>query len=170
MSNNDKSNELSPCPCCGYRAAIEQVPHDPESDNSGSYYIECKRAGCGITTRLAFACKDDPLPGLIESWNRRALPSATAPTISGVKVAMRLKQQRDELADALRALLAVVENNFPMPAGVHAGSPMDLARKAIAQVPTYEQQLRNICDGVGIDYEQMFSRYVGVESDGSKPL
>jgi hypothetical protein len=74
----DKSQKLSPCPCCGYRAAIEQVPHDPETPSSGGYYIECKRAGCGITTRLAFACKDDPLPGLIESWNRRAVSSATA--------------------------------------------------------------------------------------------
>lgn len=81
--------QISPCPCCGYRAEIEQVPHEPETANSGGYYIECKRAGCGITTRLAFACKDDPLPGLIESWNRRYMPSATATTWLPIESAPR---------------------------------------------------------------------------------
>lgn len=80
------SNEVQPCPCCGYRAAIEQVPHDPEGPNSGGYYIECKRAGCGITTRLAFACKDDPLPGLVESWNRRPVAQS-----AGVALTSELK-------------------------------------------------------------------------------
>lgn len=69
--------EVQPCPCCAYRAEIEQVPHDSLDENSGGYYIECKRAGCGITTRLAFASMDDPLPGLVQSWNRRtARPEA----------------------------------------------------------------------------------------------
>ena len=83
------TSELRPCPCCGYRAEIEQVPHNPESDNSGGYYIECKRAGCGITTRLAFACMDDPLPGLIESWNRRCTQSETG---AWIKTADRLPE------------------------------------------------------------------------------
>lgn len=71
MTEPNATLDLSPCPCCGYRAELEQVPHDPETPNSGGYYIECKRAGCGITTRLAFAAKDDPVPGLAQSWNRR---------------------------------------------------------------------------------------------------
>jgi Lar family restriction alleviation protein len=64
-------SDLKPCPCCGYRAQIEQVPHEPETVNSGGYYIECKRAGCGITTRLAFSVKEDARPTLIAAWNRR---------------------------------------------------------------------------------------------------
>lgn len=73
--------EVLPCPCCGYRAAIEQVPPEIDDSNAGGYYIECKRAGCGITTRLAFALKDDPIPSLIKSWNRRAAlaPPQAAP-------------------------------------------------------------------------------------------
>jgi hypothetical protein len=69
--------------------------------------------------------------------------------LKGVKIAMRLKQQRDECAEALRNLTAVVERNFPMPAGVHVGSPLDAARKALAEVPTYGEQLRNIFKGAG---------------------
>lgn len=73
---------ILPCPCCGYRAELEQAPQEPFTENSGGYYIECKRAGCGITTRLAFAAKDDPVPGLKESWNRRSLASQSAPTLT----------------------------------------------------------------------------------------
>lgn len=67
----DKSVGILPCPCCGYRAELEQVPHDPQELNAGAYYIECKRAGCGLTTRLAFSCKEDAVPGPVSSWNRR---------------------------------------------------------------------------------------------------
>lgn len=82
---------LLPCPCCGYRAEIEQVPHDPEGPNSGGYYIECKHVGCGITTRLAFAAMDDPVPGLVESWNRRhaserkAIPAEVADMLEALQ-------------------------------------------------------------------------------------
>jgi hypothetical protein len=71
VSPSRSSAALLPCPCCGYRAEMEQVPFEPETTNSGGYYIECKRAGCGITTRLAFSLKDDARPGLVESWNQR---------------------------------------------------------------------------------------------------
>lgn len=75
----DKSIGILPCPCCGYRAELEQVPHAPEEPNAGGYYIECKRAGCGLTTRLAFSCKADAVPGLVKSWNRRPLYAAPQP-------------------------------------------------------------------------------------------
>lgn len=78
--SRNRGHILRPCPCCGYRAEIEQVPFEPETPQSGGYYIECKQAGCGITTRLAFAAKDDPLPGLVESWNKRVV-SEMAPTL-----------------------------------------------------------------------------------------
>jgi len=66
------SEELLPCPCCGTRAKLQQVPMEPETPNSGGYYIECQRSACGLTSRLAFALKDDPIPELVEAWNRRS--------------------------------------------------------------------------------------------------
>lgn len=90
---------------------------------------------------------------------RRAIASrcTEAKRIPGMGLIRRLKDQRDECADALRGLLEVVERNFPMPAGVHEGSPLDVARKAIAKVPTYEQQLRNIAEGIGMTYEELLA-------------
>lgn len=61
--------KLEPCPCCGAGALVHQVPHDPFTENSGGYYIEC--SGCRLTTPLMFAVKDDPLPSLRDVWNRR---------------------------------------------------------------------------------------------------
>lgn len=71
--HSDKQGELKPCPCCGAAAKVDQIPHDPESENSGGYFIEC--TGCRLSTPLMFALMDDPLPSLRDTWNRRfALP------------------------------------------------------------------------------------------------
>lgn len=66
---------------------------------------------------------------------------------------LRLKQQRDECAEALRECVLCMENK---PNSTH---PYELvnANKALAKVPTYEQQLRNIAEGLGLDYDEMIA-------------
>lgn len=91
-------------------------------------------------------------------------PIATMPLIK------KISEQRDECADALRRLTAVVEENFPMPAGVYPGSPLDAARKALANVPTYHQRLRNIAEGIGMTYEELMAAMKNRSDDtGQKP-
>jgi hypothetical protein len=86
-------NGLLPCPCCGSKAKIDQIPHNPESLNSGGYYIEC--TVCNVTTSLMFAAMGDPLPSLKYIWNKRpsCAPSPQA-TISD-----SLKLDRDWLEE-----------------------------------------------------------------------
>jgi hypothetical protein len=61
-------NELLPCPFCG-GSAQKCVVEDP-GENIGGHYIAC--IDCGSSTNLRFACGDDPIPLLVEAWNRRS--------------------------------------------------------------------------------------------------
>lgn len=110
--------------------------------------------------RLAMFNQREQLLRDLQAAAMRAPQSATR-RITAMPLIKKLSEQRDECADALRRLTAVVENNFPMPAGVHPDSPLDAARKALAKVPTYEERLRNICDGVGLDYDTLMARMSG---------
>lgn len=76
---------------------------------------------------------------------RRLAPNAVGPTTAtpGVKITMRLKQQRDEVAEVLRMAMADYDN-----CGELLQATLDRARAILAVVPSYEQQLRNIFDAV----------------------
>jgi len=76
-SHNTSYDRISPCPCCGSEAFMNQVPYDPQSENSGGYYIECGNRRCGITTRLVFCIKDDGRRDLVETWNKRCTHFST---------------------------------------------------------------------------------------------
>lgn len=63
--------ELKRCPFCGGDAIQSQI-EDSDSPDSGGYFIQCTEKSCGTSSALIFACGDDPIPLLIERWNRRA--------------------------------------------------------------------------------------------------
>lgn len=86
---------------------------------------------------------------------RTALPEERR--ITGMPLIKRLKTQRDECATVLRELVAVVERNLPMPAGVRENSPLGRAHKILSEVPSYEQQLRNLAEGIGMTYEALIA-------------
>jgi hypothetical protein len=57
-------NDLLNCAHCGGAASFGET-------EEGGEYIEC--GSCGITTKLYFACGEDPKPLMTEAWNRRAV-------------------------------------------------------------------------------------------------
>ena len=63
----DQGNEEAtpkPCPCCGSPAYFRMC-------EDGGYYIECNNRQCQLTTKIVFACGEDPKPRLLEMWNKR---------------------------------------------------------------------------------------------------
>lgn len=64
---------LLPCPFCGNSKGLAVANENPQ-DLSGGYFIACP--SCDASTGLRFACGEDPIPLLIEQWNRRAALSA----------------------------------------------------------------------------------------------
>lgn len=64
---------LLPCPFCGNSKGLAVANENPQ-DLSGGYFIVCP--SCDASTGLRFACGEDPIPLLIEQWNRRAALSA----------------------------------------------------------------------------------------------
>ena len=83
--------------------------------------------------------------------------------ISGVKLVKMFKDQRDEVADVLRRIMAKLreesgEPDDPMYPFSFDASWEALAIEAdaiLAKCPSYTQQLENICDGLGITREQL---------------
>lgn len=82
---------------------------------------------------------------LLVTLLKRLARSATAP-ISGIKIAASLRRQRDELADTLRWLDSI----GGLGVQVH-----ERIRESLKGIPTYEQQLRNIAEGIGMKYEEL---------------
>lgn len=76
----------------------------------------------------------------------RALPSARKANL--IPLIKRLQKQRDGLADVLRDI--VQRDLLPYATNLKAKAALD-------QVPTYEQQLRNIAEGVGMTYEELIA-------------
>lgn len=69
----DTRQALLPCPFCGNSKGLAVANENPQ-DLSGGYFIACP--SCDASTGLRFACGEDPIPLLIEQWNRRAALSA----------------------------------------------------------------------------------------------
>jgi hypothetical protein len=69
------NEQLAPCPFCGNTGGIGVANENP--DNSGGYFIACPK--CDASTGLRYACGDDPVPLLVEQWNRRAQPAPDEP-------------------------------------------------------------------------------------------
>lgn len=62
----DDSDRLKLCPFCRGSASLQIISEGP---NVGGHYISCDK--CGASTSIVFACGDDPIPLLMEMWNKR---------------------------------------------------------------------------------------------------
>jgi hypothetical protein len=62
----DDSDRLKLCPFCRGSASLQIISEGP---NVGGHYISCDK--CGASTNIVFACGDDPIPLLMEMWNKR---------------------------------------------------------------------------------------------------
>lgn len=85
-------------------------------------------------------------------------PSATT-RISAIPLIKRLKQQRDEIADVLRQAFdargcRVVNHDGSC---VVTSEWVEAATVALRDVPTYEQQIRNIAEGIGMSYDDLIA-------------
>jgi hypothetical protein len=69
-AERDDSDRLKCCPHCASDAEVNQT-------TDGGYFVECLK--CGASTSLVYATGDDPLPMLMERWNRRAAVPASEP-------------------------------------------------------------------------------------------
>jgi len=100
-------DELKPCPCCGCRAVMRQAPLEPETSQSGGYYIEC--TGCHLTTLLMFSILDNCKPLLVGLWNRRPV---TVSEGEAEKVLREAKLLRDRInsANDLHAVFTIKDS------------------------------------------------------------
>lgn len=83
---------------------------------------------------------------------------------SAMPLVKKLMEQRDGAADVLRRVMAKLRSESgstdPMEAFAYDASWESLAKEAdasLAECPSYEQQLRNICEGAGLDYDQVMA-------------
>ena len=77
--------------------------------------------------------------------------------INAVPILQRIRKQRDELADVLRWL----DSRGGLGLDVHAR-----IAKALEGIPTYEQQLRNIAEGIGMTYEELMAAASSLPQNG----
>lgn len=101
---------------------------------------------------------------------KRLLVSARATSFPGVKIAKMFKDQRDAAADVLRRLMAKMREESGAPDDPMAPFAYDASWEALAKeadaildkCPSYEQQLRNIAEGVGMSYEELIAAVEGM--------
>lgn len=84
---------LLPCPFCGNSKGLAVANENPQ-DLSGGYFIACP--SCDASTGLRFACGEDPIPLLIEQWNRRAALSAQPVAVAKIVRAGGVDEQTIE--------------------------------------------------------------------------
>jgi hypothetical protein len=147
---------LLPCPFCGGSAlGVDHPPHKhyfvPMPDHPGSYTIECAACNVGLI--------DDTKEKAEAAWNKR-VPYVNTPPISGVKLVKMFKDQRDEVAEVLRGCLSWL-SSYP---GGGALKAYDRARAVLDNCPSYDRQLQNLCDGLGITREQLEGALVALAS------
>lgn len=87
------------------------------------------------------------------------------PKINAVALVKMFRDQRDECADALREMI----NQFAAYSiSGDREQALKKARAALIKVPTYEQRLQNVCDGLGITREQLTAALAAPSPDVSE--
>jgi hypothetical protein len=83
------------CPFCGNEAFFGEV--GGEGEDAGGHFIQCTADACGASTKLIFACGEDPKPLLLERWNRRAdRPTSSDGSVEAVARAICETQTKGE--------------------------------------------------------------------------
>lgn len=88
-----------------------------------------------------------------------------APKINAVALVKMFRDQRDECADALREM---VSQFAAYSISGDREQALKKARAALIKVPTYEQRLQNVCDGLGISREQLTAALAAPSPDVSE--
>lgn len=94
---------------------------------------------------------------------RDGAPFAIRP-LSTVPLMKRLKGQRDTVVELLRRVM-ICDRNANILNGAR-DLREDMA-KALAEIPSYEQQLRNIADGIGMKYEDLIAAFSGPDIEAA---
>lgn len=126
------------------------LPAPMESPASSASAInQCDGCRRGLPLRAnGIHYEDKPFPhasAVMACTKDRYVASAIRP-ISTIPLLKRLREQRDEIAEVLRWLDA---------RGGLGHDAHERIRKALENVPSYEQQLRNVADGIGMTYEEL---------------
>jgi hypothetical protein len=119
----------------------------PSSSSTPDVTLEGTCTVCGLPRVECSARLRDERIALSETAPT-VQPSATAPRINTVPLIKRLREQRDQLADVLRWL----DRRGGLGFDAH-----ERISKALEGVPTHEQQLRNIAEGIGMTYEDLLA-------------
>lgn len=92
---SEGESALQPCPFCGSTASVRSGSGAYE----GGFFIECNDGRCGATTKIMFACKDDPVPYLREMWNARTAAPAASPPVTSEAIEEFLTKFDEALRD-----------------------------------------------------------------------
>ncbi len=76
MVTHDDSDILKPCPFCGHDAEICTMPAEDGEHGAGAMFIQCTY--CMASSCLIYPLGDDPVPLLLEKWNRRPIIDSEA--------------------------------------------------------------------------------------------
>jgi hypothetical protein len=90
------------------------------------------------------------------------LATSAREPIKTIPLIKRLKEQRDKLADVVREIRPRMQSVYGSGKLGQNISDADWAwlkqvDAALDGVPTYAQQLRNICEGVGLNYDEVMA-------------
>ena len=128
--------------------------------------------------------EEDAIKTAISMLN--SVPSAKEPRVSGIQLVKMMRDQRDALADAMRLIVqaddmeehneAIFKGQWKKGAKAWGGAFIDRTRKegmkkartALEGVPTSEQQLRNIAEGIGMTYEELMAAMSRPTESGAK--
>lgn len=103
------------------------------------------------------------------AWDQiYAARSATPRTIKTMPLIKRLKDQRDTVAEVLREAFDArgCERKLADGSGILSAAWLERARAILAECPSYEQQLRNIAEGIGMTYEELIEALNAHRAEG----
>lgn len=131
-------------------------------DRSRAISIFCEIANRRLHEAEAFNLTENMRATIAEFAERCAQSAGGGRTISGVKLVKMFKDQRDEVADVLRRLMAKLREESgstdPMEPFAYDASWEAMAKEAdaiLAKCPSYTQQVENLCEGLGITREEL---------------
>jgi hypothetical protein len=154
----------STTPCSG------ETPRMDATLGKGADWVFAE--GCKLERELAavnelLAYANGQAMQMGDELERLQTTASATPRITTMPLIKRLKGQRDELADAVRPLVALVkEEQWNLRARRYAHA-YALAAAALDKCQTYEQQVRNIAEGIGMTYDELMAA-MNNRADGGK--
>ena len=173
-----------------FYANPQQVPQRGEAVNLARNWLDAQgpNSSFHITDKGVRQLAEAVM--LMDAWilevTKSSTPSAKEPRVSGIQLVKMMRDQRDALADAMRLIVqaddmeehneAIFKGQWKKGAKAWGGAFIDRTRKegmkkartALEGVPTSEQQLRNIAEGIGMTYEELMAAMSRPTESGAK--